>query len=120
MKISQVIAQPVVNTAFASTSLSDIGKSSAIEQRDSYTYVFDNELFMNIGRSIGGLLFIAMNYLISPTGALQYIFIIIGLFQILSAYLIKKLTNINIDYEKHIYSERLATDQRRLGRVVGW
>ncbi len=120
MKISQVIAQPVVNTAFASTSMSDIGKSSAIEQRDSYAYVFDNELFMNIGRSIGGLLFIALNYLVSPTGALQYIFIIIGLFQILSALLIKKLTNINIDYERHIYNERLATDQKRLGRVVGW
>jgi len=120
MKITQVIAQPLVNTAFASTSMSDIGKSSAIEQRDSYTYIFDNELFMNIGRSIGGILFIALNYLISPTGALQYIFIIIGLFQIISAVLIKKLTNINIDFEKHIYQQRLGSDQNRLGSVVGW
>jgi MFS family permease len=96
MKIFQVTAEPIINVSYSSTNLSDIEKATAIEKRDSYTYVFDNELFMNGGRIFGGLIFIAINYLLSPIGALQYIFIILGLFQLITVYLIKKLTSYNL------------------------
>jgi len=96
MKISQVTAEPVINMAYASTKLSDFEKAAAIENRDSYTYVFDNELFVGLGRIFSGILFITLNNLISSIGALQYVFIILGLLQIITALIIKKLTNVRI------------------------
>lgn len=96
MKICQVIAEPIINIAYSSTNLSDIEKASKIENRVGYTYIFDNEIFMNIGRGVGGLLFIIINYALSPMAALQYIFIILGVFQVLSSVLIKKLTAIKV------------------------
>jgi len=96
MKVCQVASEPIINIAFSSTNLSDIEKASKLEKRDSYTYVFDNEFFMNGGRILGGIVFIVINYAFSPMAALQYIFIILGLFQILSSIIIKKLTAIKV------------------------
>ncbi len=96
MKIFQVTAEPFINMAFAATNLSDIEKASKIENRDSYTYVFDNDIFMNFGRIFGGVCFLILNYLLSPIAALQYIFIILGLSQVFSSILIKKLTAIPV------------------------
>jgi MFS transporter, YQGE family, putative transporter len=97
MKVCQVIADPIINIAFTSTNLSDIEKASKIENRVSYTYVFDNEIFLTVGRILGGLVFIVINYAFSPMAALQYIFIILGVFQILSSILVKKLTAIKVE-----------------------
>ncbi len=96
MKVCQVIAEPIINIAYASTNLSDIEKVSKTEKRVGYTYIFDNEIFMNLGRTLGGVLFIIINYAFSPMSALQYIFIILGLFQVLSSVLVKKLTAIRV------------------------
>lgn len=100
MKVFQVAAEPIINMAFSATNLSDIEKVSAMENRDSYSYVFDKEFFMNGGRILGGVVFIALNYLISPLAALQYIFIVLGLFQILSSFLIKKLNAVELNTSK--------------------
>ncbi len=97
MKICQVIAEPVINVAYASTKLSNFEKASKIESRDSYTYVFDNEMFVGLGRILGGVVFIVLNYWVSPIGALQYVFIILGLLQIITALIIKKVTGIKVN-----------------------
>jgi len=96
MKICQVTAEPVINVAYASTKLSNFEKASKIEDRDSYTYVFDNEIFVGIGRILGGVLFIMLNNYISPIGALQYVFVILGGLQIITSLIIKKVTAIKL------------------------
>jgi YQGE family putative transporter len=96
MKICQVAAEPVINVAYASTKLSNFEKATKIENRDSYTYVFDNEVFVGVGRIMGGLVFISLNYWVSSIGALQYIFIILGLLQIITSLIIKKVTAIKV------------------------
>ena len=100
MKIFQVAAEPIINVAFASTNLSDIEIASKSQHRDSYAYVFDNDIFMNLGRIAGGTLFILLNYLISPLGALKYVFIILGISQLVSAILIKRLNNVPVTNPK--------------------
>ena len=97
MKASQLISEPLIIMSYAATNLSNIGKASKLENRDSYTYVFDNEITMNIGRIIGGLVFIAINFWVSPIGALQFIFIILGAIQIISSILVKKLTAVKVN-----------------------
>jgi YQGE family putative transporter len=96
MKIFQVSAEPIINVSFAATNLSDIEKASAIQKRDSYSYVFDNDIFMNTGRIAGGVLFLLLNYLLSPIQALQFIFIILGVFQLVSSVLVKKLNRVKL------------------------
>ncbi len=100
MKASQLIAEPLIIMSYSATCLSNIGKVSKIENRDSYTYVFDNEITMNLGRIIGGLVFIAINFWVSPIGALQFIFVILGATQIVSSILAKKLTAVKVKNTK--------------------
>ncbi len=94
MKISQVIADPMVHSSFRATFLTNVGKASTIEKRDSYTYIMDNEYFMNGGRIFGGVVFLALAYYTSGIGALRFTFLILALIQLFSAYLIKKLNQI--------------------------
>lgn len=94
MKISQVIADPMVHSSFRATYLSDVEKASSIEKRDSYTYIMDNEYFMNGGRIFGGLVFLILNHYTSVFGALRFTFLILALIQLFTAYLIKRLNKI--------------------------
>jgi len=65
MKICQVIADPMVHSSFRATFLSSVEQSSLIEKRDSYSFVMDNEYFMNGGRVFGGVLFLVIATLIT-------------------------------------------------------
>jgi len=97
MKISQVIADPMVHSSFRATYLSDVEKASSIEKRESYAYIMDNEYFMNGGRIFGGLVFLILDHYTSVFGALRFTFLILALIQLFTAYLIKKLNNIKIE-----------------------
>lgn len=90
MKVMQVCSEPMINVSNSATNLSDIEKASKNENRDSYTYVFDNDIFVNLGRILGGAAFIFIELAYSPETALQYIFLVLGCLQIISAYLIRK------------------------------
>lgn len=112
MKISQVIADPMVHSAFRATYISSCDKMSKIENRDSYSYIMDNEYFMNGGRIFGGFVFLVTTYLFYKASegvggisealsvnnhdvrALQYTFIILALMQLISAFLVKKINKI--------------------------
>lgn len=109
MKISQVVADPMVHSAFRATYISSCDKMSVIEKRDSYSYIMDNEYFMNGGRIFGGFIFVVTTYLFykanngmggiaealsvnnQDVSALRYTFIILALMQLLSAFLVQKI-----------------------------
>lgn len=91
MKIGQVIADPMVHSSFRATFLTSIEKSSIAENRDSYSFIMDNEYFMNGGRIFGGVVFLLITHIIDDLTALRYTFIILALMQLISAYLIRKL-----------------------------
>ncbi len=91
MKIGQVIADPMVHSAFRATFLSSIEKATNEEKKESYSFIMDNEYFMNGGRIFGGFVFLSLTFLIDDMGALRYTFIILALIQLISAYLVSKL-----------------------------
>jgi MFS transporter, YQGE family, putative transporter len=91
MKIGQVIADPMVHSSFRATFLTSIDKSSIAENRDSYSFIMDNEYFMNGGRIFGGIVFVLITYYINDITALRYTFIILALIQLISAFLVNKL-----------------------------
>ncbi len=109
MKVSQVIADPMVHSAFRATYISSCGKMSVVEKRDSYSYIMDNEYFMNGGRIFGGFVFLVATYLFYKAGnatgglaealsvdnsdvsALRFTFVILAIMQLLSAFLVQKL-----------------------------
>jgi YQGE family putative transporter len=68
MKVCQVVADPMIHSSFRATYLSSIEWSSEIEGKDSYTFVMDNEYFMNGGRIFGGLLFLVLATLMTSGG----------------------------------------------------
>jgi YQGE family putative transporter len=123
MKISQVVADPMVHSAFRATYMSSCDKISVLENRDSYTYIMDNEYFMNGGRIFGGFVFLVITYLFYKMGngigglsealsvnnhdvsALRFTFIILAFMQLLSAFLIQKLNKISVDVKKTILVE---------------
>ncbi len=91
MKIGQVIADPMVHSSFRATFLSSIEKATNEEKKESYSFIMDNEYFMNGGRIFGGFVFLILTYLIDDMGALRYTFIILALIQLISALLVSKL-----------------------------
>lgn len=109
MKISQVIADPMVHSAFRATYISSCDKMSVVEKRDSYSYIMDNEYFMNGGRIFGGFVFLVATYLFYKAGegvgglsealsvnnsdvsALRFTFVILAIMQLVSAFLVEKI-----------------------------
>lgn len=68
MKVCQVIADPMIHSAFRATYLSSIEWSARVEKRDSYTFVMDNEYFMNGGRVFGGFVFLVLATVMTSGG----------------------------------------------------
>jgi len=109
MKISQVVADPMVHSAFRATYISSCDKMSVVEKRDSYSYIMDNEYFMNGGRIFGGFVFLLTTYLFykasngvgglsealsvnnHDVSALRFTFIILAIMQLISAYLVQRI-----------------------------
>ncbi len=91
MKIGQVIADPMVHSSFRATFLSSIEKATRDEKKESYSFIMDNEYFMNGGRIFGGVVFLLLTYYIDDIGALRYTFIILALIQLVSAFIVGKL-----------------------------
>lgn len=97
MKVGQVIADPMIHSSFRATFLTSIEKASKMENRDSYSFIMDNEYFMNGGRIFGGVVFLALTHLINDMVALKYTFIILALIQLVSALLVNKLAFLGAD-----------------------
>ncbi|HEU0226232.1 MAG TPA: hypothetical protein VFQ86_00690 [Arachidicoccus soli] len=93
MKVCQVIADPMIHSSYRATLVTSCENAANLENRDSYTYIMDNEYFMNGGRIFGGVVFILITTYISSIVALQFTFIILALIQLISAFIIKKLND---------------------------
>jgi len=91
MKVGQVIADPMVHSSFRATFLSSIEKSTLSEKKESYSFIMDNEYFMNGGRIFGGVVFLLLYKFVGDIGALRYTFIILALIQLVSALFVHKL-----------------------------
>jgi YQGE family putative transporter len=112
MKISQVVADPMVHSSFRATYISSCDKMSVNENRDSYSYIMDNEYFMNGGRIFGGFVFLVTTYLFykasngiggisealsvnnHDVSALRFTFIILAILQLISAFLVQRINKV--------------------------
>jgi MFS transporter, YQGE family, putative transporter len=93
LKIFQIIADPLIHTAYRATWWSVIAKVSGIEKKPEYAYMLDTELFISIGRSLGSVFLLIMLIRgVDINHALRYIFLLLGLMQIVSYLLIRFLT----------------------------
>lgn len=64
---------------------------SAIEQRNKFAYIFNQEFGFYIGRFAGCGLFILLANKVSDTFALRYALLIIGVVQLLSIWMAKRV-----------------------------
>jgi len=93
LKIFQIIADPLIHTAYRSTWWSVIEKVSNIEKKSDYSYMLDTELFINIGRALGGTILLVMLMAgIDINEGLRFIFLILASLQFISYFLIRYLT----------------------------
>lgn len=93
LKIFQIIADPLIHTAYRSTWWSVIEKVSKTDNKSEYAYMLDTELFINIGRAIGGTILLVMLLNgVDINRGLRFIFLILGSLQFISYLLIKYLT----------------------------
>jgi YQGE family putative transporter len=65
---------------------------SAIEHRNKFTYIFNQEFGFYIGRFAGCGLFILLASKVSDNFALRYALVIIGVLQLLSIFVAKTIT----------------------------
>lgn len=96
LKISHVIAHPLIQTAFRATFLTSIDCARRQSEKESYPFLVDNEFFLNLGRLSGLLLFIFITQYSDDAFSFKSSFIIIGTAQLISVYLIRKLNALHL------------------------
>ncbi len=110
LKAFQIIADPLIHSAYRATWWSVIEAVSAREKKSEYSYMLDTELFINIGRAIGGVtLLIMLSIGASIDSALRYIFLILGIMQFISYGLIRYLTKKTVAYNQAFKPESKST-----------
>ncbi|MFW5658279.1 MAG: hypothetical protein ACOCYF_02420 [Bacteroidota bacterium] len=93
LKFFQIIADPLMHSSYRATWWSVISYISAKEKKSEYSYMIDTELFINLGRALGGTFLLVMLYAgIDINEGLRYIFLILGALQFISYALIKHLS----------------------------
>jgi YQGE family putative transporter len=79
-----VLAKPLLDLAYNPIEFEVVETIAAIEQRSEYAYLFNHEFGLFVGRSFGGILFLAILRWGSGVAALRYALPIIALVQLLS------------------------------------
>ncbi|MEO7989142.1 MAG: hypothetical protein ABI663_06340 [Chryseolinea sp.] len=82
--LCKVLFSPLHDIAYYPTQMRVIDVVSKIEKRNEFTYIFNHEFGLYIGRFIGLALFIYLDTYISESFALKYALIIIGILQLAS------------------------------------
>lgn len=94
-QILNSLSRPLLDASYFPIQLGVIDYVSAIEKRNEFSYIFNHETGLFMGRMVGCLLFLVTAEYFSPEFALRYVLLIIALIQILSIpvakYLIKKV-----------------------------
>lgn len=104
LKVFQVMADPLTHSSFRATMFTSVERAAHIEKRHPYTYMMDNEYFLNGGRIAGGGVFLLLNFLGSQEIALRYSLLILALMQFGSVYLTEYLLRSNLQFKR----EKLA------------
>ncbi len=79
-----LLSRPLHDIAYFPIQMQVIDTVSAIEQRNKFAYIFSQEFGFYIGRFAGCMLFILLANKVSDTFALRYALLMIGLVQLLS------------------------------------
>ncbi len=87
-----VLARPLMDMGYFPIQMRVIDHVGRKEKRGDYTYIFNHELGLYIGRFFGCGLFIMMTVLVSDEAALRYALLIIGVIQLLSIFMAEHIT----------------------------
>ncbi len=90
-QLLQTISDPLSYAAYNPIYYRAVNVAAQTENRPEYTYVVDNEIFINAGRILGCLIFLGFIYYISDAFALRHFLTIVSFIQILTVYIVKKL-----------------------------
>ncbi|MDZ4656131.1 MAG: MFS transporter [Bythopirellula sp.] len=86
-----LLSKPLHDIAYFPIQMQVIDAVSAIEHRNKYAYIFNQEFGFFIGRFAGCGLFILLANYVSDTFALRYALLIIGVVQLLSIWMAKRI-----------------------------
>ncbi len=79
-----LLGRPLADIAYFTIQMLVIDTVAAVENRNKYSYIFNQEFGFYIGRFTGCGLFILLAYEISDTFALRYALLVVGVAQLLS------------------------------------
>ena len=86
-----LLGRPLHDIAYFPIQMQVIDTVSAIEQRNKFAYIFSQEFGFYIGRFSGCMLFILLANKVSDTFALRYALLVIGVVQLLSVAMAKRV-----------------------------
>lgn len=86
-----IMARPLLDVAYFPIQLKVIDTVAKIEKRNTFTYIFNHEFGLYIGRLFGCGLFILMATFLSEDFALKYALLIIAILQLLSIFVAKNI-----------------------------
>ncbi len=87
----QIMADPMSYAAYNPIMMRAMDVSAKDEDRPAYTYIVNHEIYTNLGRVIGCLIFLVFINYISDVFALRHFLLVIGLIQVASIFVAKKL-----------------------------
>jgi MFS transporter, YQGE family, putative transporter len=87
-----LLARPLHDIAYFPIQMQVIDTVSAIEHRNKFAYIFNQEFGFFVGRLTGCGLFILLAQYVSDTFALRYALLIIGLVQMLSIWVARRVS----------------------------
>jgi YQGE family putative transporter len=86
-----LLGRPLHDIAYFPIQMQVIDTVSAIERRNKFAYIFNQEFGFYVGRFAGCGLFILLANTISDTFALRYALLIIGVVQLLSIWMAQRV-----------------------------
>lgn len=84
-----LLARPLQDMAYFTVQMLVIDTVSAIEGRNKYAYIFNQEFGFYLGRLLGCGMFLVLAYKVSDVFALRYALLIIGIIQLLGIVIAK-------------------------------
>ncbi|MCX6927585.1 MAG: hypothetical protein NT154_30910 [Verrucomicrobia bacterium] len=88
-----LLGRPLHDIAYFPIQMQVIDTVSGLEHRNKFAYIFNQEFGFYIGRFAGCGLFILLANQVSDTFALRYALLIIGVVQLLSIWMAKRVLN---------------------------
>ncbi|MET0638095.1 MAG: MFS transporter [Chitinophagaceae bacterium] len=111
-----LIAKPMMDLAYFPIQFKVIDIVSKIEKRGEFAYILNHEAGLYTGRFLGAGTFLVLAYFVSTEAALRYAIIIIGLLQLCSVFVARRII---ADGEKLTRGELPEDEMKVAGAVAG-